>query len=307
VNPRNRNAFTLIELLVVIAIIALLIGLLLPAVQKVREAAARMTSSSNLRQVSLAIHNYSSQHGIYPYQSQTKTVEKTVAGGTSTTKITTYWTVQMLPYLEQENISSKYSYDDAYNSGVNREIIAVPIPILRNPAGSPNRFSNTPTTNNPAAVADYALQVGVSAALYSDGHITSPKPDVTFGPISPGNDVVSKPVEVLDGLSNTALLVEDFGRPQSWKAGRIDPLDKVIQGGWAETNSFIVRGYNAAGTDPGPCMINCHNQYSIYAPWKSGAYIAFADGSTRLLRSGSDPAVVAAVLTRAGGETLAGD
>ena len=317
VSTARRSAFTLIELLVVIAIIAILIGLLLPAVQKVRESAARLSCSNNLKQIGLGLHNHESSVGYFPSSVRP-------AGGTRIS-----WTVSLLPYIEQGNLGRAYDVTQNWDAPANLPLTSKPIKIFQCPSTpNPNRLDGNPQP--PAvwapevAVTDYAAVAGVDPTLASlyPGQIQA----------SPGilirNDKATI-AAVTDGLSNTLMVAESAGRPQVYRRGvafGAPPGQRVNGGGWARPASdFDVKGSTPDGTSvPGSCSVNCTNGLDTgsrsfpdavygtngtsetYSFHVAGANVLLGDGSVRLITSGVNIVTFAALATRAGGEEISG-
>jgi prepilin-type processing-associated H-X9-DG protein len=299
--------------LVVVAIVGVLIGLLLPAVQKVRESANRMACENHLKQLALAALDHHDGRGLFPtgFHTVVQTADGRYANGTS-------WEVELLPYLEQENLQNKWDYKDCKNNvaGGRDALTARVVGILLCPSDS---LPDPPMTQSggsdyPWAVGFYGLSsYGGNAGKRSFPLVKVTRDGIFF------QDSKVRVADVADGTSNTFLFGERSHRdPEYNRITQISlptwyPLESV--GMWAAV--FALNGGNLPQhLLSTPVLINYRTPPSGDADQArdrlcafgsghpGGANFAFADGSVRFLSDQTSLTTLQALSTRAAGEVV---
>ncbi len=287
--PNRRSGFTLIELLVVIAVIGVLIALLVPAVQKVRESANRATCTNNLKQIGLALLQNHDARRSFP------------AAKTKTPKCS--WVPAMLPYLEQQDLFNRYQFKLDWTDPKNKAVVATPLPVFQCPS-APGPRVDIKYKSKPAC-GDYNAMTDVSRKLALLG-VVSPTGDLRGVMIS---NETTRIRDITDGTSNTILVAEDAGRPDVWNAGIRVNGSASPGAAWAAPQGPF--GLNGASQDGaihnGYCPMNCTNDNEIYSFHSGGANAVFADGSVHFLDASINIRTMAALVTRAGGEPIPSD
>jgi prepilin-type N-terminal cleavage/methylation domain-containing protein/prepilin-type processing-associated H-X9-DG protein len=274
----GARGFSLVELLVVIALVGMLIGMLLPAVQRVRESARKTACGNNLRQTALAVCTYESGRRWFPAGCDRLPALPALPAGTLHA-----WTSSILPFLEEAALAARIDYAREWNDPAgNRAASKQKIPAYVCPSGVLSYVGK----------ADYS---GISGAwmLGVDGVPFLGAAGLTNGVLVPHDRDTGlvRAAHVSDGLSGTLLAAESTDRGPA-PGEDSDPEDST--GRWAVHNC----GPQSSG------FINTETS-DIRSLHPGGAQAAFADGRVMFLGESMDPVVLAAICTRNGGEAQA--
>lgn len=254
----RRLGFTLVELLVVIAIIGILVGLLLPAVQMVRESARKTQCQNNLRQIGLALHNFHHAHRRLPIGC----VEWRGYGMPSSNRQLA-WSAYILPQLEQQNLFDAIDFGRPFDAPENAVVAATRLSVFLCPS--------TPVHENVLGPTDYG-------GLFGERILTREPDDGVFL-----HDKEIDFDDIRDGLSNTIVVAEDTGGPDSeWINGK---------------NVFVQAG---GINDPNAWQ----GDNEIRSFHHGGAMAVFADGHVSFLADTTEIQVVGGIITRNGHESI---
>ena len=263
----NRIAFTLVELLVVIAIVGILIGMLLPAVQHVREAARSIQCSNNLRQIGVALQNYHSARQTFP----AGVTDWRPFVGENQTNRNIAWSALILPQLEQENLFNQLDLTKPFDDPINASAAATEISIYQCPSDANQPDTSISTTHR--GQTDYG-------GIYGE-RINSPN-DPAKGIMIFDRGVSTS--EISDGLSNTLIVGEDSGLDDS-NSG---------DGQWVNGRNVFDQAF---GVNAAPDFEN-----DLRSDHSGGANVVFADGHVQFLTDDMEMFVLGAICSRASGE-----
>jgi type II secretory pathway pseudopilin PulG len=299
---RGRVGFTLIELLVIIAIIGILVALLIPAVQAVRETGRRLQCQNNLRQLGLAIQQYYAVQSVFPASSTKAPYRHS-------------WAPALFPYLELETLEDQYNWNTDWGAPANQEAVSFKVKVLMCPSTPKDARVDELGNGLSAAVADYAPPARVAQVLVDLGYV--PPMHDRRGMISTGEPI--RDINVEDGLSHTIALTEDAGRPFFYTRFELTPPNntpgggnpdvvggRVLGAGWADDrNEVTLHGFTYDGLSaPGPCPMNCTNNDEAFSFHPTGINAAYGDGAVRFLSETIAIEVFAALATSNGKEIL---
>ena len=300
---RGHRAFTLIELLVVIAIIAILFALLVPAVQKIREASSRLQCKINLKQIGLAFHDYHGVNKNLPpgFRSRAASVDGDSLGpGWG-------WGAHLLPYLEQNNLYQQVDFTKDIAHPINVIARVQSLSVFLCPSDNPSSptFTVKDISGNPLCDVAFGNYVGMAGVFEATGY-----PDTSNG--APGvllrNSSV-RFVDITDGTSNTLFAGE--------RASKQSPMTTWVG---AVTNASIPQTNNPALGLEGPGILVLTNSGEVAegrvpnspfehvedtnSPHIGGVNWMFGDASVRSISNSISPDVWVAITTRSGGEPL---
>jgi prepilin-type N-terminal cleavage/methylation domain-containing protein len=294
-SSRVNRAFTLIELLVVIAIIAILIGLLLPAVQKVREAAARMKCSNNLKQIGTGLHNYHSTYGKFPPLS--RYTAAALNGGVEERGNLFYY---ILPYIEQDNIYKLSPWRNVRNPSIDDAATAM------NAFGSKviqTYLCPSDATAIPPATWTNGWVVSSYVANHDGFHNPADGGWMSAWDSGPQSYQASLEGTYKDGTSNTIGITEAYARCGS--QGTLWAHEMVTPEWHASFNVWTARGVDSKfQVQPTQAACNVHVPQQIHT---GGILVMLFDGSVRGVNASVTPLTWAQVLTPNGGEVAGND
>jgi len=311
----KRPAFTLIELLVVIAIIAILIGLLLPAVQKVREAAARAQSQNNLKQLSLACHAYHDVNLGLPSASFTAIPSNPAVNYSS-------WVVPLLPHFEQDNLYRQWYANPVFTAWYNGPTApaAAVIKTLLSPSDA---LGSTPHEQlAPGMNATYPNGRYVGLTSYGcNGGTAAPLAQVMDGVFH--YNTRTRLTDITDGTTNTILLGERYGFDPNWGALTRRPANDMRgYSSWSGGPFFVWRttlvpiNYrlpDSVATSP-PALSSAayfdlyyRRLFAYGSASPAGTNLSFADGSVKFLSTNTNLLTLRELSTSASGNVVPGD